>query len=86
MWSIDHHLLRVCSVHTYFDPLAEDEREEIDIYQYTTPGYLLTHGICKNEPKKVTFGTGIESMDYEGRNLLVDFPSVSVMSLINEEF
>ena len=36
-------ITRIARVCTYFGPLAEDEREEIDIYQYTTPGYLLTH-------------------------------------------
>src|SRR5699024_194823 len=32
-------------------------------------------------PNKVVFGTGIEYMDLEGRNLRVDFDEVSVMSL-----
>ena len=29
----------------------------------------------------VVFGTGIESMDFEGRNIRADFDGVSVMSL-----
>ena len=36
---------------------------------------------CKEEPNHVAYGTGIESMDFEGRNLRVDFDSVSIMSM-----
>ncbi len=35
----------------------------------------------KEEPNHVEFGTGIESMDFEGRNIRVDYDNVSVMSL-----
>ena len=37
--------------------------------------------LCKQEPNKVVYGTGIYYMDNEGRNLRVDFDGVSVMSL-----
>jgi exodeoxyribonuclease-3 len=37
--------------------------------------------LCKTEPKNVVFGTGIDNMDFEGRNLRVDFDSLSVMSM-----
>jgi exodeoxyribonuclease III len=44
-------------------------------------GYSSVAILCKNEPKNVVYGTGIESMDFEGRNLRVDFDTVSIMSL-----
>ena len=44
-------------------------------------GYSSVAILCKNEPKHVEYGTGIESMDFEGRNLRVDYDDVSVMSL-----
>ena len=37
--------------------------------------------LCKTKPLNVVYGTGIESMDYEGRNIRVDFPKASIMSL-----
>ena len=36
---------------------------------------------CKKEPNHIEYGTGIETMDFEGRNLRVDFDEVSVMSM-----
>ncbi|WP_428223712.1 exodeoxyribonuclease III [Flavobacterium sp.] len=54
-------------------------------FQYYFPaekkGYSGVAVFCKNEPKNVVYGTGIEHMDKEGRNLRVDFEDVSVMSL-----
>lgn len=44
-------------------------------------GYSSVAILCKKEPKHVEYGTGIESMDLEGRNLRVDYEDVSVMSL-----
>lgn len=44
-------------------------------------GYSSVAILCKTEPKHVAYGTGIESMDFEGRNIRVDFEDVSVMSL-----
>lgn len=44
-------------------------------------GYSSVAILSKAKPKHVEFGTGIESMDFEGRNLRVDFDSFSVMSL-----
>lgn len=44
-------------------------------------GYSSVAIFCKEEPKHVEYGTGIESMDFEGRNLRVDFDEVSVMSM-----
>ena len=44
-------------------------------------GYSGVAVLCKTEPDHVEYGTGIESMDFEGRNLRVDFGDVSVMSM-----
>ena len=44
-------------------------------------GYSSVAILSKIEPKNVEYGTGIETMDFEGRNLRVDFDNVSVMSL-----
>ena len=44
-------------------------------------GYSGVAILSKTEPNKVVFGTGIESMDFEGRNIRADFEGVSVMSL-----
>ena len=47
----------------------------------TKKGYSGVAILCKTEPKKVVYGTGIEHMDFEGRNIRVDFDAYSVMSL-----
>ena len=44
-------------------------------------GYSSVAVFCKEEPNHIAYGTGIETMDFEGRNLRVDFDEVSVMSL-----
>lgn len=44
-------------------------------------GYSGVAILSKIAPKQVEYGTGIESMDFEGRNLRADFDDVSVMSL-----
>lgn len=44
-------------------------------------GYSGVAILCKTEPNHIEYGTGIESMDFEGRNLRVDFDDVSVMSM-----
>ena len=54
-------------------------------YQYyfsaNKKGYSGVAILSKTEPKKILYGTGIESMDYEGRNLRADFDGISIMSL-----
>ncbi|CAL2081268.1 exodeoxyribonuclease III [Tenacibaculum sp. 190524A05c] len=54
-------------------------------YQYwlsaEKKGYSGVAVFCKKEPKHVEFGTGIESMDNEGRNIRVDYDEVSIMSM-----
>ena len=44
-------------------------------------GYSSVAILCKHEPNHIEYGTGIESMDFEGRNLRVDYDDFSVMSL-----
>ena len=44
-------------------------------------GYSGVAILSKTKPNHVEYGTGIESMDFEGRNLRADFDDVSVMSM-----
>ena len=44
-------------------------------------GYSGVGIISKQEPNNVIYGTGISEMDFEGRNLRVDFDQLSSMSL-----
>jgi len=54
-------------------------------YQYWFPaqkkGYSGTGIISKVKPKEVIYGTGIDYMDYEGRNIRADFDDFSFMSM-----
>ena len=50
-------------------------------YSAEKKGYSGVAILSKIEPNHVEFGTGIESMDFEGRNIRADFDGVSVMSL-----
>lgn len=70
---------------------TEDQVPYMDIemagypYQYYFPatkkGYSGVAILSKIKPNTIVFGTGIEHMDFEGRNLRVDFDDFSVMSL-----
>lgn len=44
-------------------------------------GYSGVAILSKTEPDHIEYGTGIDSMDFEGRNLRADYNGVSVMSL-----
>ena len=44
-------------------------------------GYSGVAILTKQTPNKITYGSGIEHMDFEGRILRVDFEKVSVISL-----
>jgi len=44
-------------------------------------GYSSVAVLSKTKPNHIEYGTGIETMDFEGRNLRVDFDTVSIMSL-----
>lgn len=70
---------------------TEDQVPHLDIemagypYQYYYPatkkGYSGVAILSKIKPNNIVFGTGIEHMDFEGRNVRVDFDHLSVMSL-----
>jgi len=71
---------------------ALKEQLDLDVfaeagYQYNywfsaqKKGYSGVSILCKTEPNHIEYGTGIASMDFEGRNLRVDFDNVSIMSL-----
>lgn len=70
------------------------QRDQVDVEEIEAAGYPYHYwfsaqkkgysGVaifCKKEPNHVEYGTGIDSMDYEGRNIRVDFDEVSIMSL-----
>lgn len=50
-------------------------------YSAEKKGYSGVAVLSKIEPKNIAYGTGIDYMDFEGRNLRLDFEDVSVMSL-----
>ena len=52
-------------------------------YWFSAPkkGYSGVAVLSKHKPISVCYGTGIEHMDFEGRNLRLDFEKFSVMSL-----
>ena len=68
--------------------------EQLDLSLFTEAGYIYNYWfsaqkkgysgvalLCKIKPNHVEYGTGIESMDFEGRNIRADFDGLSVMSL-----
>ena len=70
------------------------QKEQLDLGIFETAGYPYHYWfsaqkkgysgvaiLCKKKPQNIIYGTGITSMDFEGRNLRVDFPEVSIMSL-----
>jgi len=69
-------------------------KEQLDLAVFTEAGYPYNYWfsaqkkgyssvavLSKTKPNHIEYGTGIESMDFEGRNLRVDFDTVSIMSL-----
>ncbi|MEM5563638.1 exodeoxyribonuclease III [Psychroserpens sp. AS72] len=69
-------------------------KEQVDIEAIESAGYKYNYWfsaqkkgysgvaiLSKIEPKHIEYGTGIESMDFEGRNIRADFDGVSVMSM-----
>ncbi len=59
--------------------------KELGYYNYwfsaKKKGYSGVGILSKIKPNKVEYGTGIDYMDFEGRNIRLDFDSFSVMSL-----
>ena len=69
-------------------------KEQLDLSDFEDAGYKYHYWfsaqkkgysgvaiLSKTEPNHVEYGTGIETMDFEGRNLRADFDGVSVMSM-----
>ena len=69
-------------------------KEQLDLTEFENAGYPYHYWFsaqkkgyssvaifCKEKPNHIAYGTGIETMDFEGRNLRVDFDGISVMSL-----
>ncbi|WP_010522791.1 exodeoxyribonuclease III [Aquimarina agarivorans] len=50
-------------------------------YSAQKKGYSGVAILSKTEPNHVAYGTGIEHMDFEGRNIRADFNDFSVMSM-----
>jgi len=70
---------------------AQKEQLDLSLFQELYPynywfsaekkGYSGVAILSKIKPNKVVYGTGIEYMDFEGRNLRADFDNFSVMSM-----
>ncbi|WP_452225684.1 exodeoxyribonuclease III [Lacinutrix chionoecetis] len=69
-------------------------KEQLDVSLFEAAGYKYNYWysaqkkgysgvaiLSKIEPKHVAYGTGIGTMDFEGRNLRADFDGLSVMSM-----
>ena len=50
-------------------------------YSAQKKGYSGVAIFCKKEPNHAEYGTGIETMDFEGRNVRVDYDECSIMSM-----
>ena len=70
------------------------QEDQLDLSLFESAGYAYNYWfsaqkkgysgvaiLSKTEPENIVFGTGIESMDFEGRNIRADFAGVSVMSM-----
>ncbi len=68
--------------------------EQLDLFLFENAGYKYNYWysaqkkgysgvaiLSKTEPDHIEYGTGIEYMDFEGRNIRADFGDLSVMSL-----
>ncbi len=69
-------------------------KEQLDLNLFKDAGYIYNYFfsaqkkgysgvalLCKTKPNHVEYGTGIETMDFEGRNIRADFDDISVMSM-----
>ncbi|MDA0325888.1 MAG: exodeoxyribonuclease III [Bacteroidetes bacterium] len=70
------------------------QEEQLDLGVFESAGYPYNYWfsaqkkgysgvaiLSKIKPKNIVYGTGIESMDFEGRNIRADFSDISVMSM-----
>jgi exodeoxyribonuclease-3 len=69
-------------------------KEQLDLSVFDKIGYVHNHWfsaqkkgysgvaiLSKKQPNHVEYGTGIDYMDFEGRNLRADFKGLSIMSM-----
>ncbi|WP_394974616.1 exodeoxyribonuclease III [uncultured Croceitalea sp.] len=69
-------------------------KEQVDVMLFEEVGYKYHYWfsaqkkgysgvalLCKQEPNHIEYGTGIDYMDFEGRNIRADFGDVSIMSM-----
>ena len=69
-------------------------KEQLDLSLFENAGYIYNYWfsaqkkgyssvaiLSKIKPNHIEYGTGVETMDFEGRNLRVDFEDFSLMSL-----
>lgn len=69
-------------------------REQVDVTSFEVAGYAHHYWfsakkkgysgvalLCKEKPDHVEYGTGIDYMDVEGRNIRVDYGDISIMSM-----
>ncbi|WP_350286496.1 exodeoxyribonuclease III [uncultured Croceitalea sp.] len=69
-------------------------KEQVDVALFEAAGYNYHYWfsaqkkgysgvalLCKQEPDHIAYGTGIDYMDFEGRNIRADFGDISVMSM-----
>ena len=70
------------------------QEEQLDLSVFEDAGYAFNYWysaqkkgysgvaiLSKTKPDHIEFGTGIETMDFEGRNIRADFGDVSIMSM-----
>ena len=65
---VDTHLFEEAGYHHYW-------------FSAQKKGYSGVAILSKKKPNHIEYGTGIESMDFEGRNIRADFDTISVMSM-----
>lgn len=63
------------------DAFSEAGYEHQYYFSAQKKGYSGVAILCKTQPDHVEYGTGIEYMDNEGRNLRVDYGDLSIMSM-----
>ncbi|WP_112379743.1 exodeoxyribonuclease III [Flagellimonas maritima] len=69
-------------------------KEQVDVSLFEAAGYNFHYWfsaqkkgysgvalLCKKKPDHVEYGTGVDYMDFEGRNIRADFEDISVMSM-----
>ena len=72
----------------------KENKDQIDLNLFSEIGYNYNYWfsakkkgysgvaiLSKQKPNKIDYGTGISHMDFEGRNLRINFDKLSIMSL-----